>query len=145
LEHGSEAAPLNTGTMNDPTTPADTLLASFRTIRVPAANLIRPTPVDVWVAAAQWRAEKHYADEYRDLLGRFLTEGGHRFLTYLEEDPDGGWRLHSSPVMPPSRTWRKSRSENAAQAILSTSTLRNTSCGAARPIAMITAPHQTRH
>jgi hypothetical protein len=94
LEHGSEAASLNTGTMTDRADLTETLLANFRTVRIPAPHLIRPKPVDVWAAAAKWRAEKQYADEYRDLLGRFLIGRGHCFLTYLEEDPYGGFRLH---------------------------------------------------
>lgn len=94
LEHQFEATRLNTSMSTNPAALADTLFACFRTIRAPTPHLIRPKPIDAWAAAAQWRAEKQYAEGYRDLLGRFLTERGHRFLTYLEEDPDGGWRLH---------------------------------------------------
>ena len=39
-------------------------------------------------------AAKQSAVECRDMLGRFLTQAGYRFQTYLEEDENCVWRVH---------------------------------------------------
>jgi len=72
-----------------------TLLANFRTIRIPAQEE-DPNPAgDWWGAAKARRAEKLAVYAYRDHIRRELVRHGHdRFLHHLEPDQDGGWRLH---------------------------------------------------
>ena len=69
-------------------------LTDFGTIRVPGLSSPLPPPKDEWVAVQRRLVARRIAIESRDLLGRFLTEAGYRFQTYLEEDVDGQWRLH---------------------------------------------------
>jgi hypothetical protein len=66
----------------------------FRTVRVPGLSSPLPAPKNVWVAVQRRLVARRIAVESRDLLGRFLTEAGYRFLTHLEEDVDGQWRMH---------------------------------------------------
>ena len=95
LERGFEATRLNTGTMTDLAALADTLLANFRTIRIPSSERLEGQATGWWAMAKTRRAESRAAYEYRDRLRRLLVEHGHhRFLHHLEPDPEGGWRLH---------------------------------------------------
>jgi hypothetical protein len=74
---------------------AATLLANFRTVRIPAQNDDAPPSGDWWGAVKARRAEKLAVYAYRDHIRRELVGHGHRgFLHDLEPDPDGGWRLH---------------------------------------------------
>jgi hypothetical protein len=67
----------------------------FRTIRVPCVSVPMPAPTNVWAAVRRRLAAKRGAVESRDLLGRLLTEAGHRFQTLLEEEEATGvWRVH---------------------------------------------------
>jgi hypothetical protein len=93
-EQAPEAIRLNTTMMTDLTALAATLLANFRTFRIPAPDDHQRPSDDWWMTAKARRAEKRAAYACRDRLRRELTDHGHRFLDRLEADPDGGWRLH---------------------------------------------------
>jgi hypothetical protein len=92
--------------MTDLSTLAATLLANYRTIRVPASGdhskasedrCGQPTrpPPDWFQTVKARRAGRRAAETYRDRLRRELVEHGyHRFFHHLEADPEGGWRLH---------------------------------------------------
>jgi hypothetical protein len=83
--------------MNDIETLANSLLANFRTVRLPADALpIRPhiQPTDWWGMTKASRAEKRVLYELRDRLRRILVQHRHRFTDHLEPDPEGGWRIH---------------------------------------------------
>jgi hypothetical protein len=75
---------------------AATLLANFRTVRIPSPEgLERPPPADWWATAKARRAEHRAAYDCRDQIRRGLVEHGYRrFLHHMESDPAGGWRLH---------------------------------------------------
>jgi hypothetical protein len=78
---------------------AATLLANFRTIRLPASEdaLAKSVPTRAnWFQIAKARRAKRLAvDAYRDRIRRELVgHGHHRFFHHLEADPEGGWRLH---------------------------------------------------
>jgi hypothetical protein len=62
-------------------------------------------------------AAKRSAVESRDLLGRLLTEAGHRFQTLLEEEETGMWRLHFFAGRDALAYWRRSRDGPVAQVI----------------------------
>jgi hypothetical protein len=92
--------------MTDLPTLAATLLANYRTIRVPASgdhskasedHCGQPTrpPPDWFQTVKARRAARRAAEIYRCHLRRELVEHGyHRFFHHLEADPEGGWRLH---------------------------------------------------
>jgi hypothetical protein len=80
--------------MTDLASLADTLLANFRTVRIPAPEPIETEPGDWWVTMKMLRAEKRAAYAFRDKARHALVEHDHRFLDSLEPDPEGGWRLH---------------------------------------------------
>jgi hypothetical protein len=80
--------------ITDLTALAATLLANFRTVRIPAPDDLQRSPDDWWGSVRARRAEKRAAHACRDRLRRTLTDHGHPFLDRLEADPDGGWRLH---------------------------------------------------
>ena len=67
---------------------------TFRTIRLKPSTHPSREPVDEWTAVTKLRIEWESAHEHRDLLGRFLTEAGHRYHSLVESDPSGGWRIH---------------------------------------------------
>jgi hypothetical protein len=94
MEHGFEAARLNTSTMTELAGLAEALLANFRTVRIPASETSAPTPEDFWAVVKARRTETRAAYAFRDRIRRELTDHGHRFLNRLEADPDGGRRLH---------------------------------------------------
>jgi hypothetical protein len=76
-----------------PTGPTATL-SKFRTVRFKAPSCASALPADPWTAVARAEMEYQFARDYRDLLGGFLAEQGHRFHSLLEQDPTGGWRIH---------------------------------------------------
>jgi hypothetical protein len=90
-------ARLNTCAMTDIETLANSLLANFRTIRLPADALpARPDPetTDWWAIAKARRDEKRVLYELRDRLRRALNQHRHQFIDLVEPDPEGGWRIH---------------------------------------------------
>jgi hypothetical protein len=93
-ERAPEVIRLNTTTMTNLTALAATLLANFRTLRIPAPDEHQRPSDDWWMTAKARRAEKLMAYAYRDQLRRELTDHSHSSLDCLEVDPDGGWRLH---------------------------------------------------
>ena len=66
----------------------------FRTVRVLGLSSPLPAPKDEWMAVQRRVIGRRLAIEGRDRLGRFLTEAGYHFLTHMEEDADGEWRVH---------------------------------------------------
>jgi hypothetical protein len=83
--------------MTDIETLASSLLANFRTIRLPADAL--PTqpnlePTDWWATTKALRAEKRAVYDLRNRLRRVLIQHRYRFIDRLEPDPEGGWRIH---------------------------------------------------
>jgi hypothetical protein len=83
--------------MTDIETLANSLLANFRTVRVPADALpTRPDlqPTDWWAMAETQLAEKRVVYNLRDRLRRILIQHRHRFIDRLEPGPEGGWRIH---------------------------------------------------
>ncbi len=81
--------------MTDLAALAATLLANFRTVRIPASERPEGPPTDWWAMAKARRADSRAAYASRDRLRRLLVEHGHhRFLHHMEPDPEGGWRLH---------------------------------------------------
>ena len=83
--------------MTDIETLANSLLANFRTIRLPPEALpARPDsePTDWWAMAKAGRDEKRVLYDVRDRLRRALIQHRHRFIDHLEPDPVGGWRIH---------------------------------------------------
>jgi hypothetical protein len=88
---------LNTHAMTDIETLANSLLANFRTVRIPADALpTRPDlqPTDWWAMAKAQLAEKRVLYDLRDRLRRILIQHRHRFIDRVEPDPEGGWRIH---------------------------------------------------
>ena len=88
--------------MTDIETIANSLLANFCTIRLPADWL--PTqpnlePTDWWATTKALRAEKRVVYDLRDRLRRVLIQNRGRFFDRLEPDPEGGWRIHVSSAM----------------------------------------------
>ena len=97
LEQGFEGTRLNTGTMSDLQTLADTCWrTSTPSGSPPRCPLSRPNlqPCDWWAMAKARRAEKRVLYEFRDRLRRVLIQHRHRFIDCQEPDPEGGWRLH---------------------------------------------------
>jgi hypothetical protein len=84
--------------MTDLLTLAATLLANFRTIRLPPDDQPRqPSPsAPNWLQLAKARlASRRAAYAARDrILRELVAQGYHRFLHHVEPDPLGGWRLH---------------------------------------------------
>jgi hypothetical protein len=80
--------------ITDLTALAATLLANFRTVRIPAPDDLQRPSDDLWVTAKARRAKKRAVYACRDRRRRTLTDHGHSFLDRLEADPDGRWRLH---------------------------------------------------
>jgi len=74
---------------------AATLLANFRTVRIPSPEDRERPPADLLARAKARRAESRAAYACRDRIRRELVDHGqHRFLHHMEPDPAGGWRLH---------------------------------------------------
>jgi hypothetical protein len=74
-----------------------TLLANFRTIRLPAETLpVRPDPENKHrLATAKANlAERRAVYDRRDAVRRVLYRRRYPFLDRLEADPEGGWRHH---------------------------------------------------
>jgi len=83
--------------MPDIQTIASSLVANFRTIRVPPEALPArpdPEPTDWWAMAKVRREEKRVLYDLRDRHRRAFIQHYHRFLDHLEPDPEGGWRIH---------------------------------------------------
>jgi hypothetical protein len=81
--------------MTDLATLAATLLANFRTARIPAPVRPEGQPTDWWGRIKARGAANRAAYAYRDRLCQELVEHGcRRFLDRMESDPAGGWRLH---------------------------------------------------
>ena len=83
--------------MIDADTLADNLLANFRTIRIPADTLPsygKPLPAGWFASARANRVDKLSVYDRRNALRDALLRRGHKVITCLEADPDGGWRVH---------------------------------------------------
>jgi hypothetical protein len=75
-----------------PSDPSATL-AKFRTVLIKTPSFTTK-PANEWAALVRSKSEYEVARGTRELLGRLLTEGGHRSYSLLEKDPDSGWRIH---------------------------------------------------
>jgi hypothetical protein len=81
--------------MTDLATLAATLLANFRTVRIPPSQGREEQPTDWWGMAKARRAAHQGAYASRDRLRQGLFKHGYRcFLDRMEPDPEAGWRLH---------------------------------------------------
>ena len=80
--------------MTDLATLADTLLANFRTVRIPAPEPIETRPGDFLSFVRARLAERRMVDGVRDTIRRKLAKRRHRYRHHLEDDPEGGYRLH---------------------------------------------------
>ena len=80
--------------MTDLVALADKLLANFYTVRIPAPEPIETMLGDFFAPAKVRVAARREVEAVRDNIRLGLAERGHRILHHLEEDPDGGYRLH---------------------------------------------------
>ena len=74
---------------------AASLLANFRTVRIPSSEHLDDRPGGLVGQGKGKRADHRAAYACRDRLRRELVERGHHcFLHLMEPDRAGGWRLH---------------------------------------------------
>ena len=72
----------------------ETLLANFRTVLIPTPEPVEIKPNSIFAAVHARRAERRAVQAVQDEIRRALSERNFHHLHHLEQDGEGGWRLH---------------------------------------------------
>jgi hypothetical protein len=72
----------------------DTLLSNFRTVRIPATEPVEIKPGSMFAAAHARLAARRAVQAVQDEIRRALNDRSFNHCHHLEEDREGGWRLH---------------------------------------------------